>query len=40
MRLLSSMNFDRFCNGWWKPYFLRYAAVTVLGLLGTGVSLC
>ena len=38
--LLTSMNFDGFRNGWGKPYFLRYVVITLMGLLGTGVSLC
>lgn len=38
--LLSSMNFDGFTPGWWMPYVIRYAIVTLTGLLGTGVSLC
>lgn len=38
--LLGSMNFDGFSPGWWMPYVIRYAIVTLTGLLGTGVSLC
>lgn len=38
--LLSSMNFNGFTPGWWRPHVIRYIVITLLGLLGTGVSLC
>ena len=37
--LLSSMNFDGFVPGWWKPYMMQYTAITLFGFLGTGLSL-
>ena len=37
--LLSSMNFDGFVPGWWRPCLIQYTVVTLLGLLGTGLSL-
>jgi len=38
-RLLTSMTFDP-SAGWQLPYILRFAFITVTGLVGTGVSLC
>lgn len=38
-KLFSSMSPD-FSPGWQMPLVMRYAFITLLGLLGTGVSLC
>lgn len=38
--LLSSMDLSFSDTGWQTPILLRYIAITVLGLVGTGVSLC
>ena len=38
--LLCSMNMDPSVPGWKTPFLLQYAAITLLGLIGTGVSLC
>lgn len=37
--LLTGLNFDGFIPGWWMPNFVWYVSVTLLGLLGTGMSL-
>ena len=38
--LLTSLNFDGFVPGWQIPPLLRYAFITLAGLVGTAVSLC
>lgn len=38
-KLFSSMTLD-FSSGWQTPLLLRYGFITIVGLLGTGVSLC
>ena len=38
--LMTSMNFDGFVPGWWRPHVIQYIVITLLGLLETGVSLC
>lgn len=36
----TSMNFGGFVPGWQTPFVMRYAFITFVGLVGTGVSLC
>lgn len=38
-RMLTRMSYDPSAN-WQFPYWIRLAFITVVGLLGTGVSLC
>lgn len=40
LALLGSLNLEGFGPGWWEPFLTEYLFITVVGLVGTGVSLC